>query len=124
MFITVQDEKMDRFPDKLIITLIARQGEIIQVRLRIFGSPIMVTQAGEKAVFKRTIAIPTCVGKDKLVEELPNILVDRGCLAIGIVIITSGDNEFRIPALNQGSYIGFRLLSSAIIADDCKVQNG
>jgi hypothetical protein len=37
----------------------------------------MVAQAGEKAVFQRTIAIATLICRDKLVEELPNILVDR-----------------------------------------------
>ncbi len=50
MDITIQHKEMYWSPNKIIITFIAWQREVIQIRLRIWGIPIMISHSGKEAV--------------------------------------------------------------------------
>jgi len=71
-------------------------------------------------------SFPKCasVGEDILVKILANIFVngDRG--AIRLVVVTGGDDQINIPAVDECGDIFQWLTCQAVISDDGKAQYG
>jgi len=120
--ITVNDKEVNGPVDKVIVPFVPRQAEIIQMSLDVAGIPIMVTQCREEAILARPGAKAADVGINKIVIELPDVVIDRGRFTQWIIIIADCDNKIWGPAYHQGGNISCNLTASAIITDDGEAQ--
>ena len=111
-------------PNEIVVALIPGQLEVVKVWLSPFCGPIVVTQAGKKAVNLSSLAIFAMIRTDEFMEIPTDILVNGLGKSIGVVVVTGGDDEFRIPALYQVSHIGFTLTRQPIIPNDGKTGDG
>src|SRR5574341_243065 len=96
--VAVKDEEVHGTPDEIVITFIAWQGEVIDIRLECARVPVVVAWRGEEAVEGRAGAIGTCIWIDELVVILPDILIDRGCFAKRIIVIAGCNDQIGVPA--------------------------
>jgi hypothetical protein len=63
----------------------------------------MVTKGREELIRGSTRAIRAGVREDEVVIILADIIIDIGGKAVLVVIITDGDDEVRVPAMDHGS---------------------
>ena len=78
---------MYRSPFEVVIALVTGQFKIIQIGLGTGSIPIMIAERREEAIYFCPSAVSALVGIDELVIKLADILVDRGCLACGVIIV-------------------------------------
>src|SRR6185436_14974376 len=92
----------------VVVPFVAREREVSQIRLEPGDAkrPFMVADARKKAIRTRSGAKRADVWIDVFVEELANVGVDVGGLAIRVVVVTRGNDEVRVPAFDQ---VGGRL---------------
>ena len=115
--VAVDGEKVHRSPDEVVVALVARQREVVQVRSGPAGVPVMIAQAGEEAVGGRPCAVASCVGVDKAVVELADVRVNRRGRAVRIVVVADRDDEVGRPTLDQVGHVPLRGCAAAKVAD-------
>jgi hypothetical protein len=114
--IASQDKNMNRSLFKIIITFIARQGEVIQIWLDVPWVPVVVTQGREEAVFCSPWSIIALIGVDVCLIILTDILIDGLLFASGIIVVAGGDDKVDVPAIDYCSDSAFGRTSIAKIA--------
>ena len=108
---------MYRPPDKIIVALVTRQAEIIQVG---FGSgciPVMVAKGREEAVFGCSRTVRAGIRENEIMVILADMGIDRISCAGWVIVIADRDEDVRIPAMDHGGHIRFALAAFPEIAD-------
>src|SRR6267143_1468371 len=116
--IAVDHKEMHRPANEVIITLVIRELEIVQIRRCPRRYPIMVPKGREKSVDGGACSVSSRIRKDEFVVILADILVDRGCTSGFIVVISDGDDEIGVPTFHKRRHVGFGLTCEAVISDD------
>ena len=105
--VAVETEQLHRPIGERVVTLIARQREIVQVAGSPRRDPIVIAQAGKESVAARARAKIPDVRMDELVVKLPDVCVDGLRLAGRIIIVPQRDDEGGPPAFHQPGDITF-----------------
>ena len=109
---------MDRTANEIVVALISRKGEVIQIRQSAWGIPVVVSQGWKKTVVVSARPIAATVRPDIGMVKLPYISIDGGRCPIRIIIVTGRDDKINLPTVDQGGYIRRRITTGAIIPDD------
>ena len=117
---TVERKEVNWSPGKVIVALVAGQGEIILGWLRAGGFPVVVAQAWKETVYFRAGTVAARIRINIVVEILADIGVDGVRRTGGIVVVAHSDDDVRLPAVDECSHIGFGSIVHAEIADDGK----
>ena len=119
--VAVYGVEVHRPPGVVVIALVARQGEVIEVRLRVGRDPIMVAQGREELVEGGPLAVAAQVGVNEVVVILADVGVYGRGIAVGVIVIANCDDEVGVPTMNQVGHIKLRLSVATEVTDDGKV---
>lgn len=108
----------------VIVSLVAGQGEVVQIgavtsRCAAFnGIPIVIARAGPEAVDRAAAAVLPAVVADERAVVLADVPVDGAGRAVGVVVVSSGNDEVRVPAGHERRDASLIGRVAAIVADD------
>jgi hypothetical protein len=102
--------------NEFVISLLSKP-EIVQVRLDTVPRPIMVANGWEKSSGWRSFSIFSLILINIFVVILSDVII-HFIGSAGLIIIPTGDDEIRIPTLDQICHIRRRLTRESIVTDD------
>jgi len=121
--VAVEHEETYRPPAELVVTFVAGQREIVEVwagavcTIATHGHPVVVAQNREEMIGSCPRSVAAGVGIDKLVVILADVRVNGRSRAGRIVVVASGDDEVRVPALDQVGHILLSLTARTVVTD-------
>src|ERR1043166_538663 len=122
MHIRIDRIEVDGTAYEIVVTLVSREREIVQVGQGPGSIPIVVAEARIEPVGTRPRSVTPGVRGNEIVVILPDIPVDRGGGSIFVIVIAGGDNEIRIPAFHERRDVCFGLSAQSVVPDDGKTD--
>ena len=108
---------MYRALNKVIITLIIGQGEVVKVGLAVMRLVVMSTKCRPEAIIARASAVVAYVGIYVVMIPLAYVGINSGIRPIIVVVVAEGDDEIGVPAPDLVSYVSLLRVAGAIITN-------